>query len=172
MVCSVEVLEELAEELMRGGNEARFRVRGASMHPTIFDGDAVRIRSCSVENVKTGDVVLFRRGGILCLHRVIYRTKGVTGETQGFVTAGDGLPEPDGVARPRDLIGTVVAAQRGERWIETSSFGSRWWALLRVLASRHPGARRVLRAARGAASRMLHRHGGVRTRTQEVSRCG
>lgn len=70
-------------------------VKGRSMFPLLREGDIIFILRCSPEEIRTGDVVIYRSryGGRLIIHRVIdikYKD-GV----RYFVTKGDNNPGVD-----------------------------------------------------------------------------
>src|ERR1700689_5188864 len=80
----------LAADALNQGGLLRLRVHGESMLPTIWPGDVVEIASCSMEDVRSADIVLAARDGRLFLHRFIAR------ETpNGFRLRGDSMPGCD-----------------------------------------------------------------------------
>ena len=83
---------------------------GRSMSPTLSHRDLLEIRPYSHKPVRSGDVVLFRSNEKLIVHRV------VSIEYDGIRTQGDNnQQEDDHLLKPQDIIGQVVAAQRGRR---------------------------------------------------------
>jgi len=90
--------------VLDAGHEARFVARGDSMHPTIRDGEAVRIERCTSVNV--GDIVLARTVRGLTAHRVI-RVEG-----RRITTRGDNAPRPDAPFDTNELIGRVKIIER------------------------------------------------------------
>jgi len=99
------------------------------MRGTIAAGDCLRVQFVPLDELRTGDVVAFRRGGRVRVHRVVAIRE------EHWWTQGDGNwrrdPEP---LTPEEVIGRVGEAQ-----------GLRGW---RALDGGAPGLRR---AARGHA---------------------
>jgi signal peptidase len=138
--------EALAAGILQGGSGLRFRARGASMRPFIRDGDVLELQPLDGAPVRRGDVVLFREGaGRVVAHRVIHLRR-----EDGRVvlrTRGDALACPDGFVSREQVLGRVVALERGGRrigldrttqrllgvlWLGTSPLGG--W-LYRALAA-------------------------------------
>ena len=73
----------LIQSVISEGREAKIRVTGNSMYPTLLDRrDTVRL--CAIDRIKVGDVILYlRENGDYVLHRVI----GKKGDNLSF--AGD-----------------------------------------------------------------------------------
>jgi Peptidase S24-like len=87
----------------RLGQSVRLRVHGESMLPTLWPGDVVEIASCSLEDVRPGEIVLARRDGRLFLHRLVApRTP------KGFLLRGDSMPGPDPMFPLEALLGRLV----------------------------------------------------------------
>jgi len=81
----------------------RLSVYGESMLPSLWPGDVVEIASCSLEDVRPGEIVLALRNGRLFLHRLI-RTR-----PEGFVLRGDSMPGPDPLFPGEALLGRLVS---------------------------------------------------------------
>ncbi len=114
--CPGSEFYELSRELIEGGHSVRLRVRGQSMVPWIRDGDVIEVVPVAMDQVQVGDVVFFRRGRLLLVHRVIQRR--VDGEKVQWITRGDNHCQDDGpMDRPADLIGRVEKVYRGRRTI-------------------------------------------------------
>ena len=47
------------------------QVHGESMLPALWPGDVVEIESCSLEDIRPGEIVLAQRDGRLFLHRFV-----------------------------------------------------------------------------------------------------
>jgi signal peptidase I len=95
----------LAEVLRRFG-EVRLRVSGTSMVPAIRPGDVLIVRRCAIEDIDPGDVVLFRGGRRLFVHRV---TRTLLGSGPAvLMTKGDALRRHDPPVRSSHLLGRVT----------------------------------------------------------------
>src|SRR5260370_39879828 len=68
----------LADALKRHGRIS-LRVHGTSMQPWMRSKDIALIRQISIENVRCGDVVLFRRENHLFVHRIVERRGSLKG---------------------------------------------------------------------------------------------
>jgi hypothetical protein len=96
----------VADALRRGGHlraGVRLRVHGESMLPTLWPGDVVEIASCSLEDVRPGEIVLALRDGRLFLHRFVARCT-----PTGFLLRGDSMPRPDPQFSADALLGRLV----------------------------------------------------------------
>lgn len=68
--------DEVARQLATG-REVEIRMKGHSMRPLLRDGrDIAVLAPCRGEEVRYGDVLLFRSGGRYILHRVLRREGG------------------------------------------------------------------------------------------------
>jgi hypothetical protein len=92
-----------------------FPYQGTSMHGTLRPGDLLLVTPVALDAIRPGDVVAFRRpapdqDAVQLVHRVQARVKA------GLITRGDlcAGPDPDPV-RAAELVGRVVAVQRGDR---------------------------------------------------------
>jgi hypothetical protein len=100
----------VAESLRRGGlgRPVRLQVYGESMLPTLWPGDVVEIASCSLEDIRAGEIVLAMRDGRFFLHRLVRHCLGAPGTPNGFLLCGDSMPGPDPVFPPEALLGRLV----------------------------------------------------------------
>ncbi len=110
----------LVEDVLRGsrvegvGSSVRLRVYGESMLPTLWPGDVVEIKSCSLADVRPGEIVLARHEGRLFLHRLVAAT------ADGFVLRGDSMPGPDPRFPSDALLGRLSCVVDGRRRVSTS----------------------------------------------------
>lgn len=117
----------LVVDILRSGQQLRFRASGKSMLPFIRSGDVLHIDSDSP--VRYGDVILFCAGDErLVVHRVV-RVVRERGEA-GVVVRGDALSVPDGFFPVREILGRVVALDRRGRTICVDAGLQRWLGLL------------------------------------------
>lgn len=137
----------LAQNIQRKG-WAFLKVSGKSMFPWIREADVVFLRKASVEEVVRGDVIVFERNGLLCMHRVLL-VGGSESERNldiAFVTKGDATTDADEPVSSNDFRGRVefvfrrnreISIARGWRkqlgkFLALISPAVRWW---RPLAS-------------------------------------
>lgn len=112
MNCTNEEFLSLGKEALDKGETLRIAPIGGSMYPFIRSGDAVRIVSTAGRAPKYADIVLcVGESGRPLIHRITGRRK-LPGGT-GFVVKGDAANSPDGVIREKDVIGKVVAIEKG-----------------------------------------------------------
>jgi hypothetical protein len=122
-------LEALAAAVLSTGSSFRFRARGASMRPSIRDGDILEIQPVDAGAICRGDVVLCRAGeGRLFAHRVIRVTR-MDGRMM-VATQGDALACPDGLFAPEQVLGRAVAVEREGRRARLDTLWQRLSGLL------------------------------------------
>ena len=142
----------VAEVLRRGGHDrVRGKIRGESMLPALWPGDVVEIESCSLDNVRPGDIVLAQRDERLVLHRLVACRR-----PTGFLLRGDCVPSPDPLLPPEALLGRLVS--RGGDGQETPAGALRQW-----LGARWARALGVLFCYCGIARRLALKIHGWRT---------
>jgi hypothetical protein len=154
----------IADALKRRGRIS-LRVHGTSMQPWVQPGDIALVRQASLENVRCGDVVLFRRENHLLVHRIVEKRGSL--EAAEFFAKGDAHPDSDGRVQEKELLGRVVRLYRGQKRIDLeapghlalglliSQFSLRsrvWYPVARFLAAVTRPVRRVLQSLRIAKS--------------------
>ncbi|MGC2647688.1 MAG: S24/S26 family peptidase [Candidatus Sulfotelmatobacter sp.] len=115
---------ELAAEVLRSFGSLRFVATGWSMLPSLWPGETLVVEGVvegkDQDRVCVGDIVLVRREGGLCAHRVVAVVG--TSENPRWITRGDALPAPDnGAVEPNELLGRVAYVIRGGKLIELSA---------------------------------------------------
>jgi len=102
-----------------------FRADGTCMYPTIRPGDVLRIQSRAAVDISPGDVVVCRRPTHLFCHRVVARG---TEEGRAYiVTRQDRTPdESDGPTFEENLLGVVVAIERGGKPVSLQPASAPW----------------------------------------------
>jgi hypothetical protein len=104
----------IADDLKRRGRIS-LRVHGTSMLPWVQPGDVALVRQASLENVRCGDVVLFRRENHLLVHRIVEKRGSLAAE---YFAKGDAHPNSDGRVEEKELLGRVVRLYRGRKRID------------------------------------------------------
>lgn len=121
------------EQLLAEGRTIQFYPKGYSMYPLFVPGrDEAVVAPVRVEELRRGDVVLYRRdGSILVLHR-IWKRKG-----ERFYLVGDNQKEIEGPLRPDQMKGILVEVIRRGRHISADNLvyraASGFWLFLRPL---------------------------------------
>ena len=130
----------LSAAVLERGDSLRFRACGNSMRPFICDGDVLLVRS-GLET-RPGDVVLCRTGdGRLLAHRVARVDR--QSRPRSILLQGDACPWPDGLVPVDNVLGRVVAVERGARRVRLDAGLSRWLGWLWIGA--WPLRRRIYR---------------------------
>ena len=129
------------------------------MLPWVRPQDIALIRQTAVENVRCGDIVLFRREDQLFVHRIVKKQGPI--EAGQLLPKGDAHPTADGLLNERELLGRVVRIHRNGRRIDLDAPGqlalglfisqlslySRfWYPAARLLAIATRPVRRLLNA--------------------------
>ena len=144
------MFNEITVELLRRGAYVRFRAIGASMQPTIEDGELITVAPVAPESVKRGDILLYQNERGVFAHRVVGRVKGTVPLLEGdcpldhYLLRGDASVSCDAPVQLEQVIGRVVAVQRGGRNL---ALDSRLANLLRLAR---------LKIAKSKAFRLLH----------------
>jgi hypothetical protein len=101
---------DLLRQVIHRGKQPLFLfARGKSMEPNIRAGDMIEVAVFKLSDAKKGDILLFKRGGELLLHRVLYLSR------SGVWLKGDGLLLGEGWVSPDMIVGKAVRMWRGER---------------------------------------------------------
>ncbi len=164
-IWSAERSALVADTLRRSGRSnvrrsVRLRVHGESMLPALWPGDVVEIASCSLEDVRPGDIVLARREGRLFLHRLLGPFNDPC-TPNGFLLRGDSMPGPDPQFPAEALLGRLLRKDdesTDEEWFSAKGFGVKWSRALGILLCHCSVARRLalkLHSRRKASARDL-----------------
>ena len=92
------------EKLLAEGKTIQIKPQGYSMYPMFIpERDQAVIAPVSVDKLKRGDVVLYRRiSGTLVLHRILKR------RPEGFYMVGDNQDEVEGPLSETQIIGRLI----------------------------------------------------------------
>ena len=144
--CDSTEFGTLAQAILDEGLTLRFRAKGMSMHPFVRNGDLLHVRAVAPDQVRVGDLVMFRSAcSNVVVHRVLRRTK-LQG-TIAFVIKGDRGEFPDGIFPAEKILGRVIARERNGVQIDLTTparrlvkAGIAWlspvWPILLPIASR------------------------------------
>jgi Peptidase S24-like len=119
----------LAAEVLHRFGEVRFVAHGSSMIPSIYPGDLLTVRSESVANARSGEIVLFLLGGRFFVHRVM--RKWPERNRVVFATRGDALIQEDPSVDGTQLLGRVTSISRHGKPVKFASRANSWTTLLR-----------------------------------------
>ncbi len=65
---------EVAQDVLNGGYEVQLDTRGDSMVPLIRSGNFLRVEAVKPEQLRLGDVIIYRAGGQLVAHRLVRKS--------------------------------------------------------------------------------------------------
>lgn len=99
---------DVVRELLAAGETVELTIEGGSMAPFLRPGDVVTLALARPEALRPGDVVAFRAGPRLVVHRLLAI------EAESLLLRGDAGPAADRIP-PDALAGRVVRASRGGR---------------------------------------------------------
>jgi ATP-binding cassette subfamily B protein len=112
-------LLDFAETLLDENHTLSIRMKGYSMYPTLKAGDIGMLDKCSPEELKIGDIVVFKAHDKLIAHRLIEVFH--KDEVRMFMTKGDKNCYKDAPFTDEMLMGKITSFQRGNRTIKTDS---------------------------------------------------
>jgi phage repressor protein C with HTH and peptisase S24 domain len=108
--CNADEFNRLAQPLVAQGTSFLLCVHGASMYPTIRDGDVIQVQPVEPGEIGIGDIFLFRTSGRLFVHRLVARSR--QGDRLLLVAKGDANPRPDRQVEYDDVLGQIVELRR------------------------------------------------------------
>ena len=95
------------------------------MQPTIEDGELITVAPVGAAAVKRGDILLYQNERGVFAHRVVGVVKGTVpllrGDCPPYLLRGDAAVSCDPPVAPEQVIGRVVAVQRGNRSLSLDS---------------------------------------------------
>lgn len=123
----VHLRDEALDLMGRSGGNHVLPMQGASMLPTVKDGQRVAI-SLSTDELARGDLLLFRQVDYLVVHRLLGNTTGPDGEPR-LRTRGDGKTALDPPLDPALVRGVVVAIEDDGCWWDLRGGGAKLYAI-------------------------------------------
>lgn len=110
---TARVFTPLVASVVESGLSVRFRACGDSMSPTILSGDVITVTPVALDQVATGDILLYRDGDRVLAHRLV----GVTAHDSQrlFHLRGDSNLGCDRPVVTAQIVGRVAAIERGGR---------------------------------------------------------
>ena len=147
---SGELFSAVVDSLIDAGLSVRFRAGGASMSPSIRDGEYVIVAPIDAARVSVGDVVFcqMRRGPIA--HRVCAIDSRPHNERQ-FILYGDASLDGDLPVAAQQLRGRVVGVERDGERLSLKIFGGLVGRAAFMFALQLRRSLRIARARLGAA---------------------
>lgn len=108
------VIDAVIKTWRQNGAQHRIPIAGTSMYPFLRGGDHVLITHDWSE-VRLGDIIVFRRNEVLFAHRMVKILK--TGTEFACITKGDNSMQCDLPVNGHEIMGRVLAINRGNRQI-------------------------------------------------------
>lgn len=118
----VSTFVEVSSELLARGYGVRFRASGGSMRPAICDGDLITVAPAAEGRVLPGNVIVYRDRGRLFAHRIVSVKVDEHGRRSGVLLRGDAALACDAPVSADQVLGEVVAVQRGHGAIGVGDF--------------------------------------------------
>lgn len=137
----------IIQELLKQRTPVVFRAGGPSMNPTIRDGESVRIRPQTPDDLRRFNILLVRLCGRMVLHRLLFRPN----PADRCFIAGDAATEGGDWISSTDILGVAEWVRRGDHTRRLDSIGSRMAGRIRFML-------RPLRRLMGIAYRRVKRH--------------
>ena len=117
-----DIVLELLREKLAHGTILDCEVHSKSMLPLLEEGDTVSIIKADSHSVHKGDIVVFRIGSALHIHRNIRSVRSSHRRTM-LITKGDNLPRADRPAvSPHQLLGKVIVVKKDSGVIDLRRF--------------------------------------------------
>jgi len=113
-------LINIAENLLDENHSLNYKLKGKSMYPALKTGDIIKVEKCSSQDLKVGDIVVFKANKSLIGHRLI----DISFETGAyvFITRGDTCSRNDAPFTIEALLGKITSFQRLNRVKEADGF--------------------------------------------------
>ena len=140
-----KLLLELSNDLLRNGQSVRFSAPGRSMYPTIREGESITVQPVSPSAVQKGDIILYRWQQGVIAHRIV-GIENPKGDSSRFVLRGDASGACAESVIPEQILGKVVAVDRGgrridlystrlkiERMLRAWAAAFKWWLLRNII---------------------------------------
>ena len=118
-------LIDLAEVLLEDNNTLSIRMYGLSMYPALQHGDTGLIKKCFPDEVKKGDVVVWRSGDRLVAHRLVTCERKEDGWC--LLTRGDNNLLDDSPFTEKELAGKLISFERNGKTYAPDSLKMRFF---------------------------------------------
>lgn len=112
------MFQDVSSDLLRLGYGIRFCPAGQSMTPTIRDGEAVTVEPVRAQEVRRGDILLYRAKSGLIAHRVVRIERERRAGERRYILRGDASVTCDCPVRAEQILGRVITVERDGRAIK------------------------------------------------------
>jgi signal peptidase I len=134
---------DAAADLLASGWRLSFRATGRSMQPAIGEGERITVERISADDVRMGDIVLYRTKQSVIAHRVEKIERDADRVTV-LLLRGDASEQCDDPVLPAQVIGRVVAVDREGRQVSLVSQRAKLRQRFRAYVSKIKGVFRLL----------------------------
>ena len=101
-LASVDIAASFLDDVLARDGAVWVSESSDSMAPLVRAGDRLRLGAAALGDLRPGQLVAFRRGGRLVVHRVVAR------DATGVVSKGDALSHRDAPVPVGDIVGRVT----------------------------------------------------------------
>jgi len=112
-------LLELASDIIQDKKVLKLKVGGFSMFPYLVGGDLICVEFCSFDELRIGDILVFKSFNNWIAHRLINKNK-IENKVL-LVTKGDSCKYPEMPIDEKTFIGKVISFERKGRIIRFDS---------------------------------------------------
>ena len=105
------------------------------MYPTIRENEAITVEPVEPQDVKVGDIILYRFGDSVVAHRVM-RIEKREGNASRFILREDTWGTLDEPVEAEQILGKVVSVERAGRNIDPYSIRAKVRLLIHTIGSR------------------------------------
>jgi ATP-binding cassette, subfamily B, bacterial len=109
--------DQPADDLLKDGRTTLFKMTGNSMYPVLKDGDVGMVQKCNPENLRIGDIVVFKLGEKFVAHRLINIQQ--NGALTFYSARGDKNLFNDPPFTVETLSGQIIQFTRGKKILTT-----------------------------------------------------
>ena len=122
-----KLFEEVVRPLLEQGLSIRFQARGASMSPSIRDGEVVEVTPVIVNKLRKDDIVLAKSNAGFRLHRIVVADPA----NDVFITRGDCGQQDDPVLQGSQILGLAHSKEvrLGQNIVQARFRGVGGWLL-------------------------------------------
>lgn len=101
---------DMIHEVLRKSGKVQLKLLGDSMAPAIKSGHTITVESCDPEAVRIGDIVVFKMGKSLVVHRVTEIRH--NHKELKFLTKSDNFGEAPRLISGHEIVGKVIKTSR------------------------------------------------------------
>lgn len=156
---SPKAIIALWQDLYNKKQQSWLSVLSGSMQPLLQIGDKVLVQSVRPDNIKLGDIIVFKTPDKLIVHRVIRRYN-----SSSFLQKGDNTVTAE-IVSSKDVIGRVTAIRKDDKiiylnrgiWKFVNNVLTLFSCTVYYLKPENPGLKRIARFIFNKAKALLYR---------------